>query len=228
MSRPVTIYKRVSHIDQVKDGSSLPAQEAKLRAWCLANGHEVAGCYADEGISGGSILNRPGLKRALDEVTKRRGILAVVSLSRLARSTKDAIEVADRLKRAGCELVSLAERIESGTAIGAFFFTLVSALAELEKSMTSERVKGVMTHLRGQNRRISRFCPFGFTFGPDKQLLPCPAEQDHLRTIRAMHAEGFSMSAIAESLNAKGIKPKRAKAWSKSGVHSVLHREVTK
>ena len=227
--KSVVIYKRVSHVRQVEEGVSLEAQEAKLRAWCLANDAEVVACYADEGISGGKMTNRPGLARAMAHVTRIKGTLACYSLSRLCRSTKDAITLAERLKKSGCELVSLAEKLESGTAIGSFFFTLIAALGELERSLISERVKGAMDHLRSKDRRLGRHIPFGWSLTPGtKQLVRDEREQGIVETMKGWRVDGDSYAYIADRLqNALRVPTKQPGGrWTSTSVRRVLLREA--
>src|SRR5689334_17391863 len=101
-------YVRVSSVGQAVEGISLDAQQAKIRAWCEANGYELADVFVDAGISGGRTDNRPGLQNALAAVCKGKGnVLVVYSLSRMARSTKDTITISERLEKAGANLASL-------------------------------------------------------------------------------------------------------------------------
>ena len=107
--RPRAIgYVRVSTSSQAIDGVSLDAQRERIASWCESNGYRLVETFADKGISGKRADNRPGLQRALKAVCAKRGAaLVVYSLSRLARSTKDAISIGERLDKAGADLVSL-------------------------------------------------------------------------------------------------------------------------
>src|SRR5262245_55625582 len=121
-------YVRVSTVEQSKDGVSLDTQRERIRAWAVANGYDMGRIHVDAGVSGKRADNRPGLQAALTEVCKSRGALVVYSLSRLARSTKDAISIADRLHKASADLVSLTERIDTTTAAGKMLFRLLAVL----------------------------------------------------------------------------------------------------
>ena len=90
-------YTRVSTDKQADAGVSLEAQEARIRAWCEANGYELAAMHVEAGLSGAKAHNRPALQAALVEACKQKAALVVYSLSRLARSTKDAIAISERL-----------------------------------------------------------------------------------------------------------------------------------
>ncbi|MCH7872780.1 MAG: recombinase family protein [Planctomycetes bacterium] len=65
--------------------------------------------------------------------------LVVYSLSRLARSTRDAIEIAERLDRAGADLVSLTERLDTTSAAGKMLFRMLAVLAEIRTMRTAGR-----------------------------------------------------------------------------------------
>ena len=132
-------YVRVSTAGQAADGVSMDAQKGRIRAWCDANGYALTDTFTDAGISGKRADNRPGLRRALDAACKCRAALVVYSLSRLARSTRDAIEIAERLDKAGADLVSLTERIDTTTAAGKMVFRMLAVLAEFERDLVSEQ-----------------------------------------------------------------------------------------
>ena len=87
-------YIRVSTEQQADEGISLPAQRAKITAWCALNDYELITIYEDAGISGKTVIKRPQLQAALSEMKKGMA-LVVYSLSILARSTKNCIEIAD-------------------------------------------------------------------------------------------------------------------------------------
>src|SRR5271169_1320089 len=103
-------YVRVSTAVQVSEGVSLDAQRARIAAWAAANGAELPEVFTDAGLSGGRADNRPGLQAALDAACTAKAALVVYSLSRLARSTQDALNISQRLGKAGADLVSLSER----------------------------------------------------------------------------------------------------------------------
>ena len=80
-------YVRVSTEDQSREGVSLEAQEAKIRAWADLNGYDEVVIFTDAGISGSSMDKREALHDALDAVGKG-DVLVVYALSRLARSRR--------------------------------------------------------------------------------------------------------------------------------------------
>ncbi len=148
-------YCRVSTTGQAIDGVSLDAQRAKILAWCAVNDAELVDVFVDAGLSGGKANNRPALQAALDAACKAGGVVCVYSLSRLARSTRDTIAIAERLEKAGAELVSLSERIDTCTAAGKMVFRMLAVLAEFERDQISERTSSSMQHMRACGKKTT-------------------------------------------------------------------------
>ncbi|HUU97895.1 MAG TPA: recombinase family protein [Phycisphaerae bacterium] len=218
-------YVRVSTADQAINGVSVDAQTARIRAWCDANGYELAGVHTDAGLSGKRAGNRAGLQDALATVCKLRGVLVVYSLSRLARSTRDAIDIADRLHRAGADLVSLTESIDTTTAAGKMVFRMLAVLAEFERDLVSERTTAALAHKRGKGERVGTI-PFGWSLADDGVTLePVESEQAAVCEITAMRAERRSYRWIAEELTRRGVPTKIGGAvWTHQTVASILRR----
>lgn len=218
-------YVRVSTEGQAQDGASLEAQEAKIRAWCEANDYTLLALHVDAGLSGGRSDNRPGLQAALTDACKGKAALVVYSLSRLARSTKDAIVMSERLDRAGADLVSLSERIDTTSASGKMVFRLLAVLAEFERDLIAERTKTTMAHLRSKGRRISGHIPFGFDLAMDGQMLTLnPEEQAVIVEIRLLREEGQSLRQIALGLNERDVRSKTGCPWSPKVILGLLKR----
>ena len=215
-------YIRVSTTGQAIDGVSLDAQRAKIAAYCELHGLDLADVFADNGVSAKRADNRPGLQRAIAAVCKSRGVLVVYSLSRFARSTRDAIDLAEQLRRSDADLVSLSEDINTTSAAGKMIFRLLAVLAEFERDLVSERTTAALAHKRRQGERISRFAPFGFDLAGDGRRLEANAhEQQTARLIRRLRGDGLSLRAIAAELDRRGITPKRGRVW-----HAKVLRDI--
>ncbi|MBU6482598.1 MAG: recombinase family protein [Nitrospirae bacterium] len=219
-------YARVSTDGQVVEGVSLEAQQARIRAWCEVNGFELVSLHVDAGFSGCRSDNRPGLQEALLVACKNKAALVVYSLSRLARSTKDAIAISERLAKSGADLVSLSERIDTTSAAGKMIFRMLAVLAEFERDQIAERTKGALSHMRTQGKRISGRIPYGYDLSPDGHtLVPSLAEQEGLRFMLAHSAAGNGRRKIAAALTAKNFSTKTGAPWSPQAVGSILRRE---
>lgn len=220
-------YVRVSTEGQVQEGISLEAQQAKIRAWCEATGYELVSTHVDAGISGCRSNNRPGLKEALAHACGQKAALVVYSLSRLARSTKDAIMISERLGKSGADLVSLSERIDTTTAAGKMLFRMLAVLAEFERDQISERTKAALAHLKKNGKRISGNLPYGYALAEDgSSLTPHHQEQAAIRSIASLRHEGKSLRQITGWLVTQGIQTKSGRPWSPKVVRGILLREV--
>ncbi|MFN7720112.1 MAG: recombinase family protein [Pirellulaceae bacterium] len=218
-------YIRVSTEQQATEGVSLEAQQEKINAWCLLNDYQLVSVHVDAGLSGKRADNRPELQLALDQVTRVGGVLVVYSLSRLARSTKDTIAISERLEKAGADLVSLSEKIDTTTAAGRMVFRMLAVLAEFERDQLSERVTMAMDHKRRKSERISGRIPYGFTLAADGVALVAePTEQNTLATIRQLRDAGASIRSIVAHLNNNQVPTKGGKPWCVSTVHTLLER----
>ena len=149
-------YIRVSTQGQVEDGVSLEAQQAKITAWCEAMGYTLMQTFADEGISGASVEKRPGLHEAVKLACACRGALVVYSLSRLARNTRETLELGEQLERAGADLVSLSEKIDTTSAAGKMMFRFMAALAEFERDQISERTSMALQYKKAKRDGYGR------------------------------------------------------------------------
>jgi len=218
-------YIRVSTEQQAEKGVSLEAQKERLTAWCLANDYNLAGMFVDA-ISGKRADNRPALQEAIEAVTRSGGVLVVYSLSRLARSTKDTLAIAERLERSNADLVSLSERIDTTSAAGKMVFRMLAVLAEFERDLVSERTTEAMNHKRRLGQRISGRLRFGWDLKADGiSLVENVEEQRVLELIGELKESGESLRAIAAELSRRGIPTKEGRTeWKHSTVAGILSR----
>jgi site-specific DNA recombinase len=218
-------YCRVSTEGQATEGVSLDAQKAKIESWAALAGSELVNVHVDAGLSGGRADNRPALQAALNDACRHKGALVVYSLSRLARSTKDAIAISERLDKAGADLVSLSEKIDTTSAAGKMIFRMLAVLAEFERDQISERTTTAMQHMKRQGRRISGKLPYGYDLAPDgASLVQNAHEQQAIRHIIELRSQGVTLQAIAATLNAQNITAKQGGQWTHKVVRGVLRR----
>lgn len=147
----VAIYARVSTPDQ-----HLENQILDLRKLAAQRGFEVVKEYCDRGISGNK-AKRPGLDSMMADA--RRGefsVVLVAAFDRIARSTKNFLEIVDELSELGIEFISAREAIDTSGPMGRMFLTMVGSIAELERSLIVERIKAGMRRARIEGRRLGR------------------------------------------------------------------------
>lgn len=216
-------YIRVSTEQQADEGVSLAAQEAKIATWCQLNDMQLVNIYRDEGVSGKAIKNRPQLQEALAQMSKDK-TLVVYSLSRLARSTKNCIEIAEELKAKGSDLVSLTEKIDTSSAMGEFFFTLIAALGQMERKVIGERTKAALAHKKAIGEKYAPV-PFGYK-EIEGRLEVVQAEAQLVADINRKRLAGYSLQSIANDLNEQGISGKQGGKWYPSSVRVILQRQA--
>jgi site-specific DNA recombinase len=217
-------YCRVSTTDQQDEGVSLSNQQERINAWASANGHDLAGMYV-EARSGGRADNRPELKRAMAAACREGGILVVYSLSRFSRSVRDTLALADQLERAGANLASLSESLDTSTPVGRMFFQLMSVLSEFERNQLRQRTTSAMSHLRQHNKRISYKIPLGYDLARDGvTLLPNQSEQNVISRIVEQRQTGMTLSAIAHGLADDKVATKQGGQWKPNTVLAIIRR----
>lgn len=216
-------YIRVSTQGQAEDGVSLGAQEAKIRAWADLNGASGVATFRDEGISGKRFDNRPGLVEALAAVGKGDA-LVVYSLSRLSRSTKDTLAIAEALARKEADLVSLSEKIDTTTAAGKMVFRLLAVLSEFERDQISDRTRFALAHKRANGEKTGGDVPFGYRVKGGR-LYADEGEQEAIAMILDLRTKGETLRAICRALESAGIPRKRGSlSWHPEAVHQIIRR----
>jgi DNA invertase Pin-like site-specific DNA recombinase len=145
------LYMRVSTLDQHPEN-----QLNELRQFAGQRGFEVVEEYTDHGISGAK-ARRPALDRMLKDANRHRfDVVVVWACDRLARSTKHFLQVLDELNDLGIQFLSQREAIDTDGALGRAIVVIISAIAELERSLIVERVRAGMRRAKLEGRRIGR------------------------------------------------------------------------
>ncbi|MGD0663876.1 MAG: recombinase family protein [Syntrophorhabdales bacterium] len=216
-------YIRVSTPGQVEDGVSMDAQDAKVRAWAELNNAPEVVIFRDEGISGKRSDNRPGLQAALDMVGKGDA-LVVYSLSRLSRSTKDALILAETLSRKEADLVSLSEEIDTTTAAGKMVFRMLAVLSEFERDQVSDRTRFALAHKKANGEKTGGDIPFGYSLD-GRRLVEDQNEQKAVALIRDLRGKGYRLQAICWELEKEGYRTRRGNLkWQPKTVSRIIER----
>ncbi|MGA7075619.1 MAG: recombinase family protein [Halobacteriota archaeon] len=213
-------YARVSTEDQAKEGVSLEAQQARIEAYCIAKGWQLAGIEVDAGISAKD-TNRPGLQAVLQEVRdKRVAAIVVYKLDRLTRSIGDLLQLMTLLNKENVALVSMEESLDATTATGRLMMNLLALLSQWERELIGERTKSAMKYLKEQQRVYSRPV-YGYD-AEEGQLYPNEEEQAVIQEVLARREQGSSYWQIAAQLNAAGTPAKRGGQWTATTVRRIL------
>jgi DNA invertase Pin-like site-specific DNA recombinase len=203
-------YVRVSTDEQAASGAGLQAQRAAITAEADRRGWTIVAWHADEGISGGKIIDqRPGLTYAIETIEAgHASALMVAKTDRLARGLRTLLDVIDRVERAGGAVVSVDGTIDSSTAAGRFQTQIMGGVAELERALISDRTKAALAIKRAQGVRLGR---------------PSTLPADVVERILDARDTGMSLRAIAADLTATAVPTARGGAvWSYATVQAVL------
>jgi site-specific DNA recombinase len=207
-------------MEQAVHGVSIATQTERLASYAQALDFGACETVVDAGESGAN-MRRPGIGKLLERI--RRGEIArvvCVKLDRISRSAADLDQLVRLCVKHDVALVSLSEHVDTSTAAGRMFISLVGVFAQFERERIGERTSEALQHLR-RSRKAYAPTPYGWKRVGDS-LVREDREQRALKRMRAMRNGGVSLSAIARDLNARNIPPRRASAWDHSAVRSVL------
>jgi DNA invertase Pin-like site-specific DNA recombinase len=172
----VALYARVSTSEQTTDNQILA-----LRVHAQQRGWEIAEEYVDDGISGAK-ESRPALDRLMKAAWAGKFQIALVwRFNRFARSTKHLVTALDTFRSLGVAFISLTEQVDTSTPLGQAMFTIISAMAQLERDVIRERVKLGLARARADGVRL----------GPPRVAVDLP---------RALLAEGRSLRMVAKTM----------------------------
>lgn len=175
----VAMYARVSTLN----GQDPQMQLHELLDYAERRGWTVVGEYVDTGISGAKD-SRPELNRLMADAHKRRfDIVCVWKFDRFARSVSHLLRALETFKALGIEFCSFSEQLDTSTPAGKMVFTVLGAVAELERSLIAERVKAGLQNARRKGKRLGR-----------------PRAVVDAHRIAHLRAQGRSWAAIAEEL----------------------------
>jgi len=174
------IYARCS---TANNGQDPRVQTRELEEFCERRGWTLLPEYVDIGISG-TKDKRPALDRLMADAHKRKfDVVVVWRFDRFARSVSHLLRALETFNALGIAFVSLSEQLDTSTPTGKMVFTVLGAVAELERSLIVERVKAGLRNARAKGKRLGR----------PKKLM------DETR-IAGLRAQGCSWRAIADHL----------------------------
>jgi len=149
----VAIYARVSTLNH---GQDVTMQTRELREYCERRGWTIVGEYVDNGVSG-SKDSRPELNRLMADASKRRfDVIAVWRFDRFARSTSHLLRALEQFRALGIDFVSFSENVDTSTPTGKMVFTVLGAVAELERSLIAERVRAGLRNAVAKGKTLGR------------------------------------------------------------------------
>jgi len=215
------IYARVSTNEQALEGYSIKAQQDLLMEYAQKHSFSIIDSYVDEGKSGKSIEGRPQMSRLINDAKQNKfDVVLIYKLDRLARKTKDSLEIVEILESHKAQLISLSESIDTTTPHGKMFYTILSSIAEMEREQIVNRVKMGMTQRAKEGGWNGGLC-FGYDL-KEKTLVANEEEAKVIKSIFEYSDQGFGYKKTVGILNRKGYKTKRGREFSIATVKGIL------
>jgi len=181
-TRPLraALYARVSTMGHGQDAG---LQLDELHQVAAQRGWVVAGEFVDLGVSG-TVDSRPELDRMMAEARAGKlDLIAVFRFDRYARDTRHLLVSLDELRCLGVDFISLREQVDTSTPMGKAMFTIIAAVAQLERDIIRERVIAGVRRAQAAGKHCGR-----------------PRVQLDLRPALALLREGRSLKEAARIL----------------------------
>ncbi len=174
------IYVRVSTTNQ-----SIDPQLRDLKRYAKARAIEVYRVYADKGVSGAK-EKRPALDELRADARKRFfNTVLVWRFDRFARSSHHLVSTLEEFIALGINFISYSESIDLGSPMGKAMFTIISAMAQLERDIISERVKAGLRNAQANGKILGR----------------SPVDEETKRNLKKLRKKGVSIRSVAKQLN---------------------------
>src|SRR5271170_53788 len=220
------IYTRKSSEEGLEqDFNSLHAQreacESFIRSqqgegWRLIKAH-----YDDGGLSGGN-MDRPALRRLLDDIQQKLvDVVVVYKVDRLTRSLSDFAKMVEIFDANGISFVAVTQQFNTTTSMGRLTLNVLLSFAQFEREVTGERIRDKIAASKRKGMWMGGLVPLGYEVC-DQRLVINPSEAETVRQIFQRYCELGSVRLLKEELDRNGVQSKlrTAKSGTRSGGHS--------
>ena len=191
--------------------NSLQNQEEACKAYILSqsfNGWEYYKTFEDGGISGGT-MDRPGLQALLEEIRERNiQVVVVYKVDRLSRSIFDFHKMMQEFAKYECNFVSITQSFDTSNSMGKLTLNMLLSFAQFEREVSAERVRDKIAASKAKGLWMGGTPPLGYNAN-ERQLSVNEGEAQLVRLIFQKYIETENMFAVAEYLNAQGIRTKK-------------------
>lgn len=189
---------------------------------------EVAGIYADDGISGVHTKKRDGFNQMIQDCKKHKiDLILTKSISRFARNTLDSIQYVRMLKQMGIAVVFEKENINTATMNSEMILTVLSAFAQAESESISQNVaRGKRMGYKQGKFAFPYGRIIGYRKGADGKPEIIPEQAKIIRLIFNSYLQGDSLQSIKTKLETAGALTARGNtAWSSQSIQRILQNE---
>lgn len=220
-------YLRVSTDAQAKEGHyGLDDQKADIIAYCAKNGITIAHWVVDKGKSGAK--ERESLDKIIDAKDKDYKIIIVAKNDRIARDVELYFYYEFRLKRAGLQLICVAEDSFLSGMSGAMrklYESIIASFAEFERERITQRMTGGRRRKAEEGGYAGGRPPLGYK-SEEGHLVIDTNEVVTIKSIFAMYENGLSGQKIADALNTMGVTTKDGKPFHRNTILQIERNQM--
>ncbi len=219
-------------LDAQREAAEAYIASQKSEGWVVLPDH-----YDDGGFSGGT-MDRPALKRLLEDIEDRHvDCVIVYKVDRLSRSLLDFTKIVETFERQGVTFVSVTQQFNTTTSIGRLTLNILLSFAQFEREIIGERIRDKIA----ASKRKGKYCGGMPVLGYDvdrlvKKLIVNPKEAQLVRHIFKRFAQVGSATLLAKELNKQGHRTKEwitAKgekhagvAWNKTHLYNMFNNRL--
>lgn len=219
-------YIRVSTQMQVDEGYSLENQSVVIKKECAHKGWELTEIFSDEGISGATVKDRKGIQNLMQYVKENDiQFVLVFKISRLSRSIVEALNIVEFLQSNNCNLIAIADNVDTSSPLGKYFLAMGAIFAEMERENIKKQVRAGMEQKARNGGWSAGKPPLGYDL-IDKKLVINEDESEIVQTIYREYLGGKGYKAIAEGLNSEEKQTKLKKPFNGNGIKFILQNPM--
>ena len=244
MNRPAllrcAIYTRKSSEEGLEQSfNSLDAQREACEAYIVSQRHEgwqlIQTQYDDGGFSGGN-MERPALKRLLEDIAaKRVDTVVVYKVDRLTRSLADFAKIVEQFDKQGISFVSVTQQFNTTTSMGRLTLNVLLSFAQFEREVTGERIRDKIAASKRKGMWMGGVVPLGYDL-EDRHLILNPAEADRVKEIYRTYLKLGCVTKLQAYLEQAGIHSKKrmsrtgrasgGASYSRGALYLILHNKI--
>lgn len=199
---------------------SLIAQQDKIKKYAEFKNLPEPELFIESGVSGSIEMKKRPQGKILFEKLQKGDTIIINKIDRISRNIQDFVNSIDYFKKNGIILICLEPELDLASSTGMFVANLLSAVSQLERQFTIERVNATV-----KKRKEMKLCcgsvPFGWKKNDKKELVEDKNEQEIISQIKEMQKEGLSLSKISTKLNALKVLNKK---WYPETIKRILNK----